>query len=208
MTREVDPEQTNRAAAFALWTKAPMPMLTIFKTIHVTRLVRMHKKAGISFNALMCWCIGKAAAQTEEFYMLPANDKLMQYNCIAVDTVVAVKGGGISTCDVPFSEDFSQFNQDYRRLTKQVHDTCTAYDLSESHMVIGTSALVDHEIDGAVNIYAGFYNNPFLIWGKYRKKFLKAELPISFQFHHAQMDGVPAARFLERLQKEINRFHP
>ena len=29
-------------------------------------------------------------------------------------------------------------------------------------------------------------------------------LPISFQFHHVQMDGGHAARFLERLQEEIN----
>ena len=30
-------------------------------------------------------------------------------------------------------------------------------------------------------------------------------LPISFQFHHAQMDGSHAARFLEELQFIINR---
>ena len=30
-------------------------------------------------------------------------------------------------------------------------------------MVIGTSALPQTEIDGAVNIYAGCYNNPFLV---------------------------------------------
>ena len=72
-------------------------------------------------------------------------------------------------------------------------------------MVIGTSALADYYIDGAVNIYAGVYNNPFLIWGKYRKKFLKKTLPISFQFHHTQMDGIPAAEFLEHLQHEINK---
>ena len=72
-------------------------------------------------------------------------------------------------------------------------------------MVIGTSALAGYEIDGAVNIYAGCYNNPFLIWGKYRKKWLRATLPVSFQFHHTQMDGTPAAEFLERLQREIRK---
>ena len=29
------------------------------------------------------------------------------------------------------------------------------------------------------------------------------DLPISFQFHHTQMDGVHAERFLENLQSEI-----
>ena len=51
-------------------------------------------------------------------------------------------------------------------------------------MIIGTSALARHEIDGAMNIYAGVYNNPFLIWGRYRKGLFKTTLPVSFQFHH------------------------
>ena len=34
---------------------------------------------------------------------------------------------------------------------------------------------------------------------------MKQEIePISFQFHHVQMDGGHAARFLEELQKTIN----
>ena len=72
-------------------------------------------------------------------------------------------------------------------------------------MVIGTSALTGTEIDSAVNLYAGFYNNPFLIWGRYRRRWFRTVLPISFQFHHTQMDGIPAADFLQRLQQEIDQ---
>ena len=52
---------------------------------------------------------------------------------------------------------------------------------------------------------SGIFNNPFLIWGRYRKKRLRYELPISFQFHHTQMDGAHAGRFLANLQEEIKR---
>ena len=72
-------------------------------------------------------------------------------------------------------------------------------------MIIGTSALVQTEIDCIVNQYSGKYNNPFLIWGRYRKKWFHYELPISFQFHHTQMDGAHAGRFLANLQDEINK---
>lgn len=206
MPRQVDPRQTNRAAAFELWMNAPMPMLTILKTLDVTRLVKAARRSGYKFNALMCWCIGSAAAQTEEFYLLPVGGGMVQYDRLAVNTVVATRDGGISTCDLPFSGDFPRFHQDYLTLTGHVHDTGQPYDLSEDHMVIGTSALAGYEIDGAVNIYAGMFNNPFLIWGRYRKGLVKTTLPVSFQFHHTQMDGVPAARFLARLQDEIRRF--
>jgi len=201
--KEVDPKQTGRAEAFDLWMHAPMPMVTLFKTIDVTNLVKLRRRRGLQFNLLMCWCIGRAASRMEEFYLLPVGEKLVRYDKLAVNTVVATKSGGINTCDIPFSDDLERFAQDYRRLTRQVRDTSENYDL-EDCMVIGTSALSQYEIDGAVNIYAGFYNNPFLIWGKYRRKLFKTLLPVSFQFHHTQLDGVPAAQFLERLQKEIS----
>ena len=75
---------------------------------------------------------------------------------------------------------------------------------SQQSMVIGTSAIVDTEIDGAVGMNSGIFNNPFIIWGKYHHNFLKTMLTISFQFHHTQMDGAHAGRFLANLQKEIN----
>ena len=50
---------------------------------------------------------------------------------------------------------------------------------------------------------SGIFNNPFLIWGKYRKGLFRTTLPVSFQFHHTQMDGAHAGQFLERLQAAI-----
>ena len=182
-----------------------MPMVTLMKTLDVTPLVRMSRKRGYKFHMLLCWCIGKTAARTADFYLLPVGDKLMQYDQLAVNTVVNTRDGGIATCDIPVSADLEQFNRDYLRLTGQVHVSGESFELGEEYMVIGTSALAGYEIDGAVNIYAGCYNNPFLIWGKYRKKWFHATLPVSFQFHHTQMDGIPAAEFLERLQQEIHQ---
>ena len=205
---ELDPRQTPRAGAFALWGKAPMPMVTLVKTLDVSRPVGLSRRRGLKFNMLLCWCAGKAASRVEEFYTLPVGDKLIRYDNLAVNTVVALENGGIATCDVPFSGDFEQFRRDYLALTERVRASGKAYDLDGGYMVIGPSALPQPEIAGAVHIYAGFCNNPFLIWGKYRGKLLGASLPVSFQFHHAQMDGGHAARFLECLQEEIRALNP
>ena len=182
-----------------------MPMVTLMKTLDVTALVRLSRKWNYKFNMLLCWCIRKAAAALEDFCLLPVGDKLMQYDRLAVNTVVHTRDGGIAACDIPVSADLEQFDRDYRKLTGQVRESGASYELGEDDTVIGTSALAGYEIDGAVNIYAGCCNNPFLIWGKYRKKWLRATLPVSFQFHHTQMDGIPAAEFLERLQQEIQK---
>lgn len=201
--KEIDPRETSRAYAFEMWMQAPMPMVTFFKTLDVTRLVRLSRKKGFKFNMSMCWCIGRAASGMKEFYLLPVGDKLMQYDKIAVNTIVADRRGEVSSCDIPFSDDLRRFADDYMRLTRQVAESCENHDLTDS-MVIGTSALARYEIDGAVGMYSGVFNNPFLIWGKYKRHLLKTTLTVSFQFHHTQMDGAHAARFLDRVQREIN----
>ena len=201
--REINPEDTTRAYAFDMWMQAPMPMVTLFKRLDVSRLVKISRKMGIKFNMLMCYCIGRAASKVKEFYLLPVGDKLMQFDTIAVNTIVANRRGEVSSCDLPLSEDLSQFNADYLRLTHQVAESCEDYDLSSESMVIGTSALVESDIDGAVGMYSGVFNNPFMIWGRYKKCWFKTSLSVSFQFHHTQMDGAHAARFLEALQQEI-----
>ena len=202
--QEVNPKETTRAYAFEMWMKAPMPMVTLIKTLDVSRLRRISRKRGLKFNMLMCWCIGKAAMQLKEFYMLPVGDKLMQYDTIAVNTIVANCEGEVSSCDIPFSDDLSEFNADYLRLTWQVAETCENHDIADS-MVIGTSALAQYEIDGAIGMYSGIFNNPFMIWGRYRQSGFKTRLTVSFLFHHTQMDGAHAARFLNLLQKEIEK---
>lgn len=153
---------------------------------------------------LMCWCIGQAASRIQEFYMLPAGRKMRVYDRLAVCTIVADSKGGVSSCDIPFSGDIQQFNSDYLRLTRQVAMTAASHDLEDGYMVIGTSALAQYEIDGAVGMYSGIFNNPFLIWGKYKRRLWKRTLVVSFQFHHTQMDGSHAATFLSRLQQEIS----
>lgn len=75
--KEVNPQETSRAQAFDLWMNAPMPMVTFFKTLNVSRLVKISRKTGLKFNMLMCYCIGRAASGIKEFYLLPVGGKLM-----------------------------------------------------------------------------------------------------------------------------------
>lgn len=203
MKKEVNPKETTRAQAYEFWIKAPNPMVTFFKTLDVTRLVRVSRRRGLKFNMLMDWCIDKAAADIKEFYLLPVGDKLVQYDALAVNTIVKNRNGEVNSCDIRFNEDMEAFNQEYLKYSAEVAETCADRDLSEDCMVIGTSAIIDTEIDGAVGMNSGIFNNPFIIWGRYRKKCFRYYLPISFQFHHTQMDGAHAGKFLQRLQDVI-----
>ena len=204
MAKEVNYKETTRAKAFELWMKAPNPMVTFFKILDVSNLVKISKKKKLKFNMLLDYCIGKAAVSVKEFYILPVGNQLMQYDTIAINTIVKNKENEVSSCDILYADNLDAFNQEYLKSTKEVAETCQDRDLSENSMVIGTSAIINTEIDGAVGMNSGIFNNPFIIWGKYRKKLFRYYLPISFQFHHTQMDGAHAGQFLENLQNEIN----
>jgi len=202
---EVNPEDTTRAMAYKLWMKAPNPMVTFFKTLDVTNLVKISRKKHLKFNMLLDWCIGKAASSIKEFYTLPVGDKLLQYKNLAVNTIVKNKDGEVNSCDLFFSENINDFNCDYLKHTANSAENCSDRDLSDSCMVIGTSAIIDTEIDGAVGMNSGIFSNPFIIWGRYKKQWFRYKLLLSFQFHHTQMDGAHAGRFLANLQNEIEK---
>lgn len=77
---------------------------------------------------------------------------------------------------MPVLDNLEKFNADYLRYTTEVCNTCIDHDLSDEYMVIGTSAIVNVELDGAVGMNSGIFNNPFMIWGRYRMDGEKALL--------------------------------
>ena len=203
MKQEIDPKNTSRAQAFELWMKSPMPMVTLTKTFDVTRLRKVGRRRGVKFNMLLCWCIGKTASRMEEFYLLPEQGKLYKYDRLAINVIVNNKEGSINSCDILYTSDLEQFGQEYMALTQSASTSCQSAFVDDA-MVIGTSAMTVTELDSIVNQYTDQFCNPMVMWGRYRKGWLRTTLPISFQFHHVQMDGGHAARFLDELQKTIN----
>ncbi len=113
MVKEVNPENTSRKQAYKLWIKAPNPMVTFFRTLDVTALVRTSKRKHMKFNMLMGYCIGKAASEIKEFYILPAGDKLMQYDTLAINIIVKNKIGELSLCDILYDENMDLYNKHY-----------------------------------------------------------------------------------------------
>ena len=134
--KEIDPKATNRAQQFEIWKNAPNPMLVFVKKIDVTNLIKISRRKHLKFNMLLDYCIGKAAVNQKEFYLLPVGDKLMQFDKIAINTIVKNHTGEASSCDIEFTEDFEKYNHDYLTYTEQVANSCKDIDLSEYTRII------------------------------------------------------------------------
>ena len=124
---------------------SPVPMVTLVKTMDVSRLRKVSRKTGIKFTVLLCWCIGKAASRVDEFFLLPTNGKLYQYDQLAINIVVQNCKGGLSLCDVPFSDNIRQFNADYLELTTQAAKTCESTSLEDRMIVGGNITYVEYK---------------------------------------------------------------
>ena len=202
MKQEITPQQSDRAEAFGLWMSSPMPMVTLVKTMDVTRAIKYGKRNNLGVNSIMCWCIGKAASKIKEFFILPEQGKLYSYSSLGINVIVKNAGGGLSSCDIPYNENIKEFTENYLRLTQQATTENKNVVLKDS-MIIGTSAMIQTELDCIVNQYTDKFCNPMVMWGNIRKGWIRRSLPISFQFHHVQMDGTQGALFLEYLQETI-----
>lgn len=202
MKTQINPQESSRAQAYELWMTSPMPMVTLTKQFDVSNLIRISKRSSIKFNTLLCWCIAKAASDMKVFYTLPEQGELYLYDRIGVNVIVKNSKGGINSCDIAFNNDFQLFVDSYNTLTKKASAECRSY-FEEAHMIVGTSAMIQTELNSIVNQYTDKFCNPMVMWGRYRQGWFRTTLPISFQFHHVQMDGGDGAEFLEKLQQEI-----
>mgnify|MGYP001854306122 FL=1 len=87
------------------------------------------------------------------------------YDFLAINTIVKNRQGGISSCDISYHNKLSEFETEYLKYTKEVAINIMDRNLDD-HMVIGTSAMIETEIDSVIGMNSGIYNNPFLFWGR------------------------------------------
>lgn len=196
MVTELIPEETNRAKLFNMWKSAPVPFVSLTKTFDVTNVVRISRKRKLKFTMLLEYCIGKAASSIKEFYLLPANDRFLKYDTLGIETLVINKNDDIGFCCIEYNEDLNRYNEAYMKYTKEVAEMCKDRFITDKSMVIITSAIIDAEIDSVANMNFSC-SNPFIVWGRYRKRFFSYYLPVSFHFNHIQMDGNHAMKFLK-----------
>ena len=53
MAKEIQPKDTSRSMAYKFWMKAPNPMVTFFKTLDVTNIIKVNKRKNMKFNMLL-----------------------------------------------------------------------------------------------------------------------------------------------------------
>lgn len=87
MKTEIKPQDTSRAQAFELWMSSPMPMVTLTKTLDITRLVKFCKRNRLSRPAaedrLRGWPVAASGRRTGSHARIAAHP-ILQLNADAI----------------------------------------------------------------------------------------------------------------------------
>ncbi|MCQ2285822.1 MAG: CatA-like O-acetyltransferase [Bacteroidales bacterium] len=201
---EIDPEQTQRAESYKEFVISPMPMVTIFKTIDITKMIKFCNRKGYKYNMVFCYCIGQASKKMPELLYQMKDKTMLKFDKFAIDVIVNNKNGQLGYCDVPVIDELEKIKRPYLESTAAVSERSKNKYITDAS-IICTSAIVKYDIDGVVNQYHPIYDHPYLAWGKFTKHWFRTHLKLSFQFHHIIIDAGDACRYIEEIQKVINQ---
>lgn len=93
-----------------------------------------------------------------------------------------------------------EFLHEYDTLTEKVAAECESAFL-EDYMIVGTSSMIQTELDSIVNQYTDQFCNPMVMWGKYRKQSaatLAEKIGISAKAVEKQLTKLKAEGLIDR----------
>ena len=201
----VDLSKYKRREMFERFVKDSNPAMCVTGCFDVTNLY--NKKNEHRFNAMLVYCVLKAAQEIEEFHYEIGKDKKLYY-CKNVITNVVNNGidGGLYSGNIHYHDNFKDFNQEYERVREYCINECKDYRLNDGAL-IGTSAIVNYPFTSFALGNSDDFWASFLLWGKYVKNGESVQLNMTLRFHHAIIDGQHAGNFFNKLQDEIANFN-
>ncbi|MBR4270742.1 MAG: hypothetical protein IKQ31_03615 [Clostridia bacterium] len=204
MKKLVDIKKYKHKDLFERFIKEQNPAVCVTGCFDVTNLYKRKDKH--RFNAMMCYCVVKAAQGIEEFhYSIGANKKLYYYPNVKTNFGVKEKDGIPYWGDVVYADSFAKFEQDYEKAREYCYQNCKYYQV-DNGALISTSAVTNYPFTSFSIDNSDEFWDTFLMWGRYVEDNKRVKLNISMRFHHAILDGEHVGLFFAALQNEIDSF--
>lgn len=201
---KINLEEFEGARMYNRFMREREPSICATGCFDVTNLYR-YKKKGVSFNAMMCYCLQQAAQSIKEFHYAIKEDGLYYYKNVKTNAVVKGKDGQLYYPDYKYNEKFEDFLKEYQRVNDYCINNCTHFE-EDTGALIGTSAIINYPFTAFSLCVSDTFWDHFILWGKYEKKWFRVKLNLSLRFHHATIDGEHAGLLFKNLQQEINNF--
>lgn len=209
MKQEINIENWNRKEHFQFFDSFDDPYFGITTNLDCTNLYKEAKKKNIPFNSLLLHTIMETVNKTEEFKIRIEDDKLFIYNKINISSTIMRDDNMFCFSYFDHDKNFEQFQLNLEKETTERKKT-KGLPLDDNNGridVIHYSAVpwfsfteMHHPLS-----LKGNRGIPKISVGKYFTENEILKIPISISVHHGIMDGYHVGKFLEELQKEMNK---
>ena len=200
----VDLEKSPRSRAFDMFKDSRMPIMVLTSKLDILPLIKLKSK-GYNLNAMLMYSILQAGRKFDGCYYDIKDGKLIKYDDICVDMVVEGKDKNLYYTDVPYFDNFQDFQEEYSKRKKYCYENCCSKKFDDK-ATLSTSAVVNRVFEAIYPNFSDEFINPFFVWGKSERGLLKDNLNVSLRVHHAFMDGKEVGQLFNEIQSEIDNF--
>ena len=204
MDKKINLDNYKRKEIYLRFLHESYNTICVSGEFDITKIFKYSKK-GHKLNCMLLYCIQQAANKIEDFHYRIKNKELFYSERVLTCSVAKGKDGLLYYITYPYENDYLNFKKKYKELNDNAYNNCEHYWMDEGTK-LSTSAMVGFPFLSISSDVQSDYSNHYLLWGNYRRSFLKIKLNISFKFHHALLDGEMAVIFFNKLQEEFDNF--
>lgn len=203
--KHIDLQTWPRRSQYHFFRQLVSPHFSVTVPLDATHLMQVLKPAGVSvFNATL-FAVTVAANEIAEFRTRFRAHQVVEHEVVHPSVTVPLEAQQFAFCDLEFCAQWSEFDRRCRlaleqaRAQRELRDEGAHRDdwLYLSCLPWLAFTAVTNPTNGADDCI------PRIAWGRLELHDRRWRMPVSVQAHHALLDGVHVAQFLDALQQRL-----
>ena len=199
-------DDPHRQKHFDFFSAFEQPHFNVCASIDVTEFRLWQKSNGLPFNVSMVYFVSRCANEIKEFRWRLRNGRVVEHESIRPSFTVPTEASEVfSFCTVPYSANFHEFLTKAQEIQEKMRtdpsfedeEGCDDYFFMSSLPWISFTS-VTHAMGAPAKD-----SIPRITWGRLEKRSDQVFMPLSFQAHHAVVDGIHMGRLFQNLKRAL-----
>ncbi len=206
-------ETWPRRNHFQIYNAMDFPHIEICLQIDITGFWENRSRTNYPPTISFVYIINKAANRIPELRHRIRGDGVIEHDLIHTTLAVLGDDGTFGVCRIPFNDRFEIFAVEAE---KQISKAKKIPSMDDFHIDLDGGIKTDDILSITVLPWFSFTafsitrlpqfdSVPLLAWGKVTKQECKFLLPFYCSFHHAVVDGLHIARFVQLIEEESQK---
>jgi chloramphenicol O-acetyltransferase type A len=207
--RAIDLKGWKRRQHFGLYREYDRPFFSVCVEVDVTQAWNAcHTPDGPSFFLASLYLMLRAANDTEAFRLRVRKRGVWMHDRVAVGPTIPRDDETFAFARLELTDRFERFAADGQKVIAASRSRKTlAPDEEDRDDIVYQSTLPWLRFTSFTNaLPRGSDSIPRVVFGRCTRDAARMQMPVGVEVHHAVVDGVDVAKFIERFQAELDAF--